>query len=323
MFAAAIGSERGPDSSRKTAKSWTGKTTLLSVCLAACLVFAVTITPAHASGTDASGASDWSGNTQAGARLIAGRDADRTGSRIRRAGVEIRLAPGWKTYWRYPGDSGVPPHFDFSGSENVKNVTVLWPAPRRFAADGDITIGYKDNAIFPLRIEPQRADRPVLLRLAFDYAICEKICVPADARLELRLDGTHDTILDRRLAAAEARVPQVSGGNADLAASGGNADLAASGGLAIVSVQRDKTAPERMLVDVKAPAGIVPELFVEGPSSDWALPVPVPVAGAAEGTQRFAFALDGLPRGAKAQGAVLIFTATAGAEAIEIRHPLD
>jgi DsbC/DsbD-like thiol-disulfide interchange protein len=304
MFAAAIGSDRGPDSSRKTAKSCTGKTTFLSACLTACLAFclAVAITPAHASE-----ASDWSGNTQAGARLIAGGDADQTGSRIRRAGVEIRLAPGWKTYWRYPGDSGVPPHFDFSGSENVKNVTVLWPAPRRFTADDDITIGYKDNVIFPLRIEPQRTDQPMLLRLTFDYAICEKICVPAEARLELRLDGTHDTILDRRLSAAEARVPhQVSGA-----------------GLAIISVQRDKAAPERVLVDVKTPAGIVPELFVEGPSPDWALPVPVPVAGAAEGAQRFAFALDGLPRGAKARGAVLTFTATAGTEAIEIRHPLD
>ena len=60
-----------------------------------------------------------------------------------RAGIEIRLDPGWKTYWRYPGDSGVPPTLDFAGSENVKSVTALWPAPQRFAdGAGGHSIGY-------------------------------------------------------------------------------------------------------------------------------------------------------------------------------------
>ncbi len=64
-------------------------------------------------------------------RLVAGSagGADRTSLR---AGIELRLATGWKTYWRYPGDSGVPPRFDFSKSTNVKSVTVRWPAPHRF-----------------------------------------------------------------------------------------------------------------------------------------------------------------------------------------------
>ena len=73
---------------------------------------------------------------------------------ILRAGVEIRLAPGWKTYWRYPGDSGVPPQFDFANSDNVKSVSVPWPAPQRFSDSDGNTIGYKDNVVFPLQREP-------------------------------------------------------------------------------------------------------------------------------------------------------------------------
>ena len=98
-----------------------------------------------------------------------------------RAGVEIKLKPGWKTYWRYPGDSGVPPVLTFSQSENVKAVTVLYPAPTRFAdGGGGNSIGYKGGVILPLRVVPRDAARPVVLRLKLDYAACEKLCVPAD-----------------------------------------------------------------------------------------------------------------------------------------------
>src|ERR1051326_15721 len=120
----------------------------------------------------AADASLWDGDAHASLRLIAG---SRTDDAMARAGVEIKLAPGWKTYWRYPGDSGVPPRFDFAGSENVKSIEIMWPAPHRFSDESGITIGYKDGVIFPLRIVPQNAARPVLLRLKADYAVCEKV----------------------------------------------------------------------------------------------------------------------------------------------------
>ena len=63
---------------------------------------------------------------------------------------------GWKTYWRMPGDAGIPPQFDWSGSQNVKSVEVLWPAPQRFIDSGGETVGYKDRVVFPLRIVPDR-----------------------------------------------------------------------------------------------------------------------------------------------------------------------
>ena len=76
--------------------------------------------------------SPWDNDIRSAARLIAASARGESGDRVLRAGVEIKLQPGWKTYWRYPGDSGVPPVFDFSASENVKTVTVLYPTPMRF-----------------------------------------------------------------------------------------------------------------------------------------------------------------------------------------------
>ncbi len=90
------------------------------------------------------------------------------------------MQPGWKTYWRYPGDSGVPPRFDFSGSENLKDAKVLFPAPHLFTDETGHSLGYKNSAIFPLVITPQQPGKPVRLRMKIDYAVCEKLCVPAE-----------------------------------------------------------------------------------------------------------------------------------------------
>src|SRR5262249_6502744 len=154
----------------------------------------------------AADASPWSADTRSGMRLIAG-GATRAALAPIRAGVEIKLASGWKTYWRYPGDSGVPPRFDFTGSQNVKSVDVAYPAPHRFNDDSGITIGYKDSVIFPLSIQPQDARKPVLLRVKLDYAVCEKLCVPAEGHVELTLDRNGPTF-DDALQAAEALVPK-------------------------------------------------------------------------------------------------------------------
>src|ERR1051325_831663 len=81
----------------------------------------------------AADASAWDGDQRAAGRLIAGPRRGNGAAAIPHAGVEIHLAAGWKTYWRYPGDAGVPPRFDFSGSRNVKSVAVRWPAPQRLS----------------------------------------------------------------------------------------------------------------------------------------------------------------------------------------------
>jgi DsbC/DsbD-like thiol-disulfide interchange protein len=251
----------------------------------------------------AADASAWDGTQRAAVRLIAGAAAD---APVYRAGVEIRLAPGWKTYWRYPGDSGIPPRFDFSGSRNVKAVTVRWPAPQRLTDESGTSIGYKHDIVFPLDVVAQDTGQPVSLALGIDYAVCEKICVPADGKAALVLTGLPGEH-EGKLARSEAAVPKV-------------AALGGDGALSVRAVKREGT---RVTVDVVAPAGAAVDLFAEGPTPDWALPVPAPVAGAPAGQQRFAFELDGLPPNATAGGAMLVLTAVAGAEAIEVAFRLD
>src|SRR2546430_651826 len=169
---------------------------------AACLL----LVGAHAA-TAAEDVSRWDGDARSAARLIAGSQAA-GGTASLRAGIEIRLKPGWHTYWRYPGDAGVPPQFDFKTSQNVKAVEVLWPAPERLPEVGGLTvIGYARDVILPLRIVPRERGKPVVLRVKLDYAVCEKLCVPAEAKSELTLRGGPAS-QDAALAAAEARVPR-------------------------------------------------------------------------------------------------------------------
>jgi DsbC/DsbD-like thiol-disulfide interchange protein len=252
-------------------------------------------------------ASAWDEDTRAGARLIAGDGTKTASDGALRAGVEIKLARGWKTYWRYPGDSGVPPRFDFSGSSNVKTIAVQWPAPHRFSDAGGQSIGYKERVIFPLRVLPQDASKPVTLRLGLDYGVCEKLCVPVQAKAELTLSST-SSMHEDALAAAETQVPVTM-------------TLGDGKALAIRTVKRQGSA--KVTVDVAAPDNAAVDLFAEGPTADWALPLPTPVAGAPAGTRRFTFDLDGLPPGAKADGAILTLTAVAGASAIEVKARLD
>jgi DsbC/DsbD-like thiol-disulfide interchange protein len=254
----------------------------------------------------AADASPWDGNQRAAVRLIAGAPRVEGAAAIHRAGIEIRLAPGWKTYWRYPGDSGIPPRFDFSSSNNVKTVTVRYPAPQRLTDVGGTSIGYKQDVIFPLEVVPENAGKPVTLSLRIDYAVCEKLCVPADGTAELTLTGKGGE-RDVKLGQSEALVPRPT-------------TLGGDGSLAIRAAKREG---KRVIVDVAAPGGAPVELFAEGPTPDWALPVPAAAAGAPAGQQRFAFELDGLPPNATADGATLTLTAVAGEQAIEAAFRLE
>ena len=274
-------------------------------------VAAMACVGAMTSATIAADVSPWDDDLQSAARLIAAQASNDGGERTFRAGVEIKLNPGWKTYWRYPGDSGVPPSLDFSGSQNLKAVTVLYPAPQRFPdGAGGSSIGYTGNVILPLRVLAQDAGAPVTLRLKVDYAVCEKLCVPAKAELELTLTGGASA-QDAAVGAAEARVPK-------------STEIGSGGPLAISAVRREAGAGKpRVEVDVAAPAGQSVALFAEGPTTQWALPLPEPVAGAGPGSQRFAFELDGLPPGATASGAILRLTAVAADRAVEVAFRLD
>jgi DsbC/DsbD-like thiol-disulfide interchange protein len=146
-------------------------------------------------------ASDWVASAKSRARLVANGSGE--------VGLEIELAPGAITYWRDPGESGVPPTFDFAGSRNLAAAQVLFPAPASIREpDGSTANGYREDIILPIRVSPEESGKPITVKLNANYAVCEKICLPARATLSLELpkglSGPHGAAL----AAALSRVPR-------------------------------------------------------------------------------------------------------------------
>ncbi len=264
------------------------------------LCIAASVIPAHAED-----ASAWSKDMRSAARLIGAASAPNAPTL--RAGIEVKLDRGWKTYWRYPGDAGVPPRFFFTGSENLRSAKVLWPAPQVFSDESGYSIGYKDSVIFPLQVTPKEPGKPVKLRLKMEYGVCEKLCVPAEGRAELTLTGEAGAH-DAALAAAEARVPKaVSPREAGLVTK------RVTGGVAPL-----------VYADVAVPEGKNVDLLVEGPNPEWALPIPRPAPGAPPGHRHFAFELQGMPPGVDPKGPFeLTFTIVGADRVIETTTRLD
>ena len=230
-------------------------------------------------------ATDWAAGLKDQARLVA------AGEHL--AGFQIRLAPGAITYWRDPGDAGLPPTFDFSGSVNVASVEPVFPAPTRIReADGGVAFGYEGGVIFPLRVEPRDVSKPVTLALHANFAVCEKVCLPAEARLRLTLTGAASPYAGK-VEAALAAAPRAIGPE-------GFGDLAAAD-----AKSWRLCAPAR--------GGAPRDLFVEPPSGWWLTTTPEP--GEA-GKDCFKIALRDKPADA-APPVALRLTLTGGAGPIE------
>ena len=249
-------------------------------------------------------ASPWQRDTHSAVRLLAG---SRSGA-VLLGGISIELQAGWHTYWRTPGDSGVPPRFDFSTSENVEAVTVMWPAPMKFDdGAGGTSLGYTRQIVLPLRIVAKNSDKPPILRAEINYAVCEKLCIPVEASIELAFASVASTE-DGALSAALDTVPKP-------------ATIGDPNPLTIRDVKRE--GKTNVLVDVAAPGGKDVSLFVEGPTPDWALPVPKLLERGPPGVKRFSFELDGLPPGANPDGAALKLTLVGGERAYEFNINLN
>src|SRR5258705_287892 len=149
------------------------------VPMRAALGFAATLLASSlALGARAQDASPWQRDGHSAVRLLAG---SRSGA-VLMGGIAFQLQPGWKTYWRTPGDSGVPPRFDFSKSENIEAVTILWPAPTKFDdGAGGHSLGYKNQIVLPLRIVAKNAHNPVTLPPDINYAVCRKRARPGSS----------------------------------------------------------------------------------------------------------------------------------------------
>ena len=249
-------------------------------------------------------ASPWQKDRHSAVRLLAG---SRSGP-VLLGGIAMQLQAGWKTYWRTPGDSGVPPRFDFSKSENIEAVTVLWPAPTKFDdGAGGHSLGYHNDIVLPLRIVAKNPDKPVTLRADINYAVCEKICIPVDASAELSFNSVASTE-DSALFAALDAVPKP-------------ANVGDPNPLSIRDIKREGTST--VLVDVVTPDARNVNLFVEGPAPDWSLPIPNLLEHSPPGVKRFAFQLEGLPPGANPSGAALKFTLVGGDHSYEFNINLD
>jgi suppressor for copper-sensitivity B len=199
-------------------------------------------------------ATAWVGDEHAAARLVTAVEATGSGRRID-AGLEIRMAPGWHTYWRTPGDAGIPPEIDWTGSTNLARAEIAWPAPTRLSEHGLESYVYPDHALAPITIELARPGESLSLRASVDYAACAEVCIPYHADLSLALPAGVATpgVEAPLIGTARARVP----GGLDQA---GMALVAATvaparEGDAVVDVRlRSTGAPLRQ-----------PDLFIEGP----------------------------------------------------------
>src|SRR5215475_9555341 len=199
-------------------------------------VAATILASAFAVDARAQDASAWQRDGHSAVRLLAG---SRSGT-VLLGGIAFQLQRGWKTYWRTPGDSGVPPRFDFSKSDNVEAVTVMWPAPLKFDdGAGGHSLGYHDQVVLPLRIVAKAADKPVTLRAEINYAVCEKLCIPVEASAELGFNNVASTE-DGALSAALDTVPKP-------------ANVGDPNPLTIRDIRRD--GPTKVVVDVAVPDG--------------------------------------------------------------------
>lgn len=124
------------------------------------------------------------------------------------AALHLRLAEGWKTYWRAPGDGGVPPRFDWSGSQNIATVRLHWPRPGVFDTAGLRTIGFDRELVLPMEFELSDPTAPVRLATTVELGVCETICVPVTLTLTADLAGAGDPGSDSRIRAALADRPQ-------------------------------------------------------------------------------------------------------------------
>ncbi len=140
-------------------------------------------------------------------------DGGRTAKGTYLGAVRVTLQDGWKTYWRAPGDAGIPPQFDWTSSDNVGDVSITWPAPDIFDQNGLQSIGYEDQLVLPVEITPANPAKPVHLKGTMDLGICKDVCIPERLGFDHTLNadaGRNPTIAaalaQRPYSAKEARV---------------------------------------------------------------------------------------------------------------------
>jgi DsbC/DsbD-like thiol-disulfide interchange protein len=100
------------------------------------------------------------------------------------AAVRFTLEDGWKTYWRTPGQNGIPAQFNWEGSENLASVKFHWPSPKVYTQNGIRTLGYKGDFILPIEVMPSVSGDPIRIKSQVEYGLCSDVCIPASSAID-------------------------------------------------------------------------------------------------------------------------------------------
>lgn len=213
--------------------------------------------------------------------------------------LEIRLDKGWKTYWREPGGSGIPPQFDFSASEHFLPGEVIFPIPQKLEASGAVFAGYKGTVRFPFRGKMAKPGSKGMIRLNLLAGVCEEICIPATAQFEIPFSDllASDFGSDMEIKEAFAKVP-----------------VEPSDDFKIIRASQGEG--DRLTIEVKVPEdGAEAALFAEGPMG-WYLP-PAKQVSTENGISIFSLDITNVPDGADPAETKLRYTVVQGDKGIE------
>lgn len=225
-----------------------------------------------------------------------------------RAGLHLDLPEGWHTYWRSPGDSGIPPTLTVTASDNLAGHEIRFPAPERYFDGYGTSIVYHDDIILPIDFLAADPGKPLSATIRVDYGYCKEICVPASAEFDLTFaaDMAVDSAADEALEAVASRIPL-------------SESEAGTGAPAVVEVRRNGAGVLEILVDPRGNDTV--DLFAEGPE-DWFFSPPERTL-TADGRVMFALSLDGGPKGATVTGLELRLTLSAGTNSVEVERIVD
>ncbi|MEM9763115.1 MAG: protein-disulfide reductase DsbD domain-containing protein [Pseudomonadota bacterium] len=177
------------------------------------------------------------------------------------AALVLKVKPGWKTYWRQPGEAGVPPEFDWTASGNLADIEVGWPAPVVFQSFGYQTLGYGGRVVLPLTLTPERAGEPVELRLSAMFGVCRDICVFEQVDRAVSVPPAASSLHDGVIAAGRAAMPL------DAAASG-----VALEACRIAGAGETRAVTAEFSLPDSVGASTMPVIVVEGPTGSWVEP---------------------------------------------------
>ena len=215
--------------------------------------------------------------------------------------VEFMLNDGWKTYWRQPGASGIPPQFDFSGSRHFAAGEVAFPVPEYVVAGETDFIGYHGDVRFPFEgMVTMGGGGDSLIKLSLLAGVCEEICIPATAEFEMPVSElmTSDPQAEEIIAEAKLLLP---------------GEPESDFRVETVNAADDALEITALVPDEKGKA----ELFVEGPAS-WQL-LPAKLTGRQGKTVQFLLDLSRMPKGEKPAGTELRFTLVSNGKGVEQR----